>query len=110
MRRIPATAGLAKNAPSPTNVPVEREDGASKGRYRKVIDGNAADMTYSRAGDKLIIIDHTEVPTPLRFHLGPCRRIVGPCSSSGLSVRPGSRFGAYPRFQGAPIHVVSSLY
>lgn len=31
-----------------------------------VIDGNEAEMTYSRAGDELIIIDHTEVPAVLR--------------------------------------------
>jgi predicted GNAT family acetyltransferase len=63
----PANAEQEKNAPSPTDVRVEREDnGASKGRYRLVVDGNEAEMTYSRAGDKLIIIDHTEVPTALR--------------------------------------------
>ena len=45
---------------------IERDDGASKGRYRLVIDGAEAAMTYSRAGDKLIIIDHTEVPAALR--------------------------------------------
>ena len=31
-----------------------------------VIDGVEAEMTYSRAGDGLIIIDHTEVPAALR--------------------------------------------
>ncbi|CUX57949.1 Acetyltransferase protein [Agrobacterium fabrum str. J-07] len=45
---------------------VEREDGASKGRYRIVVDGHEAEMTYSRAGQKLIIIDHTDVPVALR--------------------------------------------
>jgi predicted GNAT family acetyltransferase len=45
---------------------VEREDGASKGRYRLVVDGVEAEMTYSRAGENLIIIDHTEVPAALR--------------------------------------------
>ncbi len=49
-----------------TDGPVEREDGASKGRYRIVIDDAEAEMTYSRAGDGLIIIDHTEVPAALR--------------------------------------------
>ena len=49
-----------------TDGPVEREDGASKGRYRIVINGAEAEMTYSRAGDGLIIIDHTEVPAVLR--------------------------------------------
>ena len=45
---------------------VEREDGATKGRYRLVVDGIEAEMTYSRAGKGLIIIDHTEVPAALR--------------------------------------------
>jgi uncharacterized protein len=41
---------------------VQREDGDSKGRYRIVVDGVEAEMTYSRAGKGLIIIDHTSVP------------------------------------------------
>lgn len=45
---------------------VEREDTASKGRYRILVDGVEAEMTYSRAGEGLIIIDHTEVPAALR--------------------------------------------
>ncbi|MCF6101660.1 DUF5996 family protein [Mesorhizobium muleiense] len=45
---------------------VEREDTASKGRYRMLVDGVEAEMTYSRAGEGLIIIDHTEVPAALR--------------------------------------------
>jgi predicted GNAT family acetyltransferase len=45
---------------------VEREDGTSKGRYRLVIDGVEAEMTYSRVNDALIIIDHTDVPAALR--------------------------------------------
>jgi predicted GNAT family acetyltransferase len=62
----PPDAELAKDAPSMIDRPVEREDGASKGRYRIVIDGAEAEMTYSRAGNGLIIIDHTEVPAVLR--------------------------------------------
>lgn len=37
-----------------------------RGRYRLVVDGVEAEMTYSRAGEGLIIIDHTEVPSALR--------------------------------------------
>lgn len=44
---------------------VEREDCASKGRYRIVVDGHEAEMTYSRAGQKLVIIDHTDAPAAL---------------------------------------------
>jgi predicted GNAT family acetyltransferase len=49
-----------------TEEKVEREDGASKGRYRLLVNGVEAEMTYSRAGKGLIIIDHTEVPAVLR--------------------------------------------
>ena len=48
------------------NETVEREDSPSKGRYRLVINGTEEEMTYSRAGDGLIIIDHTEMPAALR--------------------------------------------
>ncbi len=54
-----------KAAPSASEE-VEREDGTGKGRYRIVVDGVEAEMTYSRAGKQLIIIDHTDVPVALR--------------------------------------------
>lgn len=44
---------------------IKREEGESKGRYWIVVDGHEAEMTYSRAGEKLIIIDHTGVPEAL---------------------------------------------
>jgi predicted GNAT family acetyltransferase len=62
----PHSALQGPGAAATMDVPVEREDGASKGRYRLIIDGHEAEMTYSRAGDGLIIIDHTEVPAALR--------------------------------------------
>ena len=52
-------AELAKNAPSSADEKVEREDGASKGRYRLVIEGAEA------ASDDLVAA-HTEVPAALR--------------------------------------------
>lgn len=52
--------------PLPDDAEVARNDGPSKGRYFLVIDGVEAEMTYSRAGDGIIIIDHTEVPPALR--------------------------------------------
>jgi uncharacterized protein len=45
---------------------IEREEGETKGRYVIRLDGSQAEMTYSRAGAGLIIIDHTEVPQALR--------------------------------------------
>ena len=45
---------------------ITREDGPTKGRYVARVDGidAEAELTYSRAGPKLIIADHTEVPDP----------------------------------------------
>ena len=42
------------------------EEGASKGRYLYRADGAEAAMTFSKAGAKLVIIDHTEVPDAFR--------------------------------------------
>lgn len=50
---------------------IHREDGESKGRYVIRHNGHEAEMTYSKAGAKLIIIDHTGVPDALNgFGLG----------------------------------------
>ncbi len=48
------------------NIQIEREETDSKGRYFIRLDGEEAEMTYSRAGAALIIIDHTGVPDALR--------------------------------------------
>lgn len=45
---------------------IHREEGETKGRYWTVVDGHTAEMTYSRAGQAMIIIDHTGVPDALR--------------------------------------------
>jgi predicted GNAT family acetyltransferase len=45
---------------------ITREDTASGGRYATELDGHDAEMTFSRASPKLIIIDHTEVADALR--------------------------------------------
>lgn len=42
------------------------EDGASKGRYVYRADGAEAEMTFSKAGTRLVIIDHTGVPDSMR--------------------------------------------
>lgn len=62
----PADAAVPTNASSSASGTVEREDGPTKGRYRMIIEGVEAEMTYSRAGEGLIIIDHTDVPSALR--------------------------------------------
>ncbi|MFC3127487.1 DUF5996 family protein [Pseudoroseomonas globiformis] len=70
---------------------VEREDGVTKGRYRIVVDGIEAEMTYSRAGRGLIIIDHTEVPMALRGRrLGErlVRQAVEDARQDGIAIIP----------------------
>ena len=47
-------------------IEIKREQGATKGRYMAVVDGHEAEMTYTRSGESLIIIDHTSVPDALR--------------------------------------------
>lgn len=44
---------------------VEREEGATKGRYFVRVGDHLAEMTYTRIGNSGIIIDHTEVPQAL---------------------------------------------
>lgn len=42
------------------------EDGGSKGRYVYRAEGAEAEMTFTRAGEGLVIIDHTGVPDAFR--------------------------------------------
>lgn len=44
---------------------IRREETPGGGRYHAVVSGHTAEMTYSRAGDAIIIIDHTYVPSAL---------------------------------------------
>lgn len=54
---------------------ITREDGPKGGRYVTIINGDEAEMTYSRAGATRIIIDHTGVPDSMRG-LGVGKRLV----------------------------------
>lgn len=49
-----------------SEIVINREDGANGGRYVTVVNGDEAEMTYSRAGATRIIIDHTGVPDSMR--------------------------------------------
>ncbi len=76
---------------TPEELTIEREEGASKGRYTVRLDGAEAEMTYSRAGDSMIIIDHTEVPDSMRGRsVGQAlvRRAVEDARAEGRSVVP----------------------
>lgn len=66
-RRVRSADAAGPGSPSVSEDGVVlREDGAAKGRYHLTVAGSEAEMTYSRAGAGMIIIDHTEVPTALR--------------------------------------------
>ncbi|GHG33485.1 DUF5996 family protein [Paracoccus aerius] len=70
---------------------VVREDGPSKGRYILEIAGNQGVMTYSRAGEAMIIIDHTEVPAALRGRkVGErlVRQAVDDAREAGIAIVP----------------------
>lgn len=47
---------------------ITREDAPTRGRYVARVEGidAEAELTYSRAGPNLIIVDHTEVPDAFR--------------------------------------------
>jgi predicted GNAT family acetyltransferase len=76
---------------------IAREEGDSKGRYVFAADGAEAEMTYSKAGEKLIIIDHTEVPGAFRGQgLGVALvvRAVADARAAGKYVLPLCPFAA----------------
>ena len=49
-----------------TEIDIRREDGETGGRWVAVVDAHEAQAVYSRVNDKLVIIDHTDVPDALR--------------------------------------------
>lgn len=76
---------------TPEELLIEREEGPSKGRYVARLDGAEAEMTYSRAGETMIIIDHTEVPNAIRGRsVGRAlvRRAVEDARAEGRSIVP----------------------
>ncbi len=71
---------------------IEREDSETKGRYvARSTDGAEAELTFSRAGEELIIIDHTEVPDAMAgrgLGLKLVERAVADARSSGVRIIP----------------------
>lgn len=75
------------------------EETGSKGRYvtRPDPDGPEAEMTYSRAGESLLIIDHTGVPDEYRGQdvgLALVTRAVEDARAKGLRILPLCPFAA----------------
>jgi predicted GNAT family acetyltransferase len=103
----PPDAAQAGSAASVLDAAVEREDGPSKGRYRLIVDGVEAEMTYSRAGEGLIIIDHTEVPAALRGRkIGErlVRQAIEDARRDGVAIIPlcpfaKAQIGRHPEWQ-----------
>lgn len=77
---------------------ITREDTDSKGRYVfRLGDQPDAEMTFSKAGDSLIIIDHTEVPDALRgtgAGVALVTRGVEDARAAGLKILPLCPFAA----------------
>lgn len=71
---------------------IKVEEGISKGRYLLVSGGGAvAEMTFSKAGEHLLIIDHTEVPDAFRGQRAGVRlvsRAVEDARISGKKILP----------------------
>ena len=85
---------------------IERTDGASGGAYRVDVDGHMAEMTFSRASEHMIIIDHTEVPQALRGRGVGDRlvaRAVHDARAEGFTIFPLCPFAA-SRFRKHPEH------
>ncbi|MEO0343746.1 MAG: GNAT family N-acetyltransferase [Pseudomonadota bacterium] len=74
------------------------EETDTKGRYvLSIDDGPEAELTYSRAGAELMIIDHTGVPDAYRgqgIGLKLVSRAVEDARASGLKIMPLCPFAA----------------
>ncbi len=73
------------------------EDGATKGRYVYRAGGSEAEMTFTRAGAGLWIIDHTGVPDAFRGEgVGAAlvARAVADALAAGVSILPLCPFAA----------------
>ncbi len=82
-----------------TSPAITHELTGSKGRYatRPEPDGPEAELTYSRASDKLIIIDHTGVPDEYRggnVGLALVQRAVEDARVKGYKILPLCPFAA----------------
>jgi uncharacterized protein len=91
VRRKQKSERKIMSKPSPDDLPIERDEGPSKGRYVVRLDGTEAEMTYSRAGETMIIIDHTDVPDAMRgrsVEQALVRRAIEDARAEGRSIVP----------------------
>ncbi len=76
---------------------VRLEDTGTKGRYVFRRDGAEAEMTFTRAGTALVIIDHTDVPDAFRgqgIGLALVTRAVEDARAAGVKILPLCPFAA----------------
>ena len=92
---------------NPQDLQIERQEGETKGRYVVRLDGVHAEMTWSRAGETMIIIDHTGVPDAMRGRsVGQAlvRRAVKDARAEDRSILPlcpfaKAQFSRHPEWQ-----------
>jgi predicted GNAT family acetyltransferase len=95
-----------------SNVPeasftIEHTAGDTKGYYTVELNGARAQMTYSKAGNSMIIIDSTEVPDAMRgkkVGVALVFRAVEDARSSGKKIMPlcpfaKAQFARHPEWQ-----------
>ncbi len=75
------------------NIDISLEDHGKKGRYVLRPEGTAeeAELTFSRASDSLVIVDHTGVPDAFRgrgYGKVLAERIVADARKSGFKIVP----------------------
>lgn len=73
------------------------DEGPSKGRYTYRVGDDEACMTFSKAGDRLLIIDHTEVPAAFRGQgvgVALVGRAVADARAAGKEITPLCPFAA----------------
>ncbi|MEM6678681.1 MAG: GNAT family N-acetyltransferase [Pseudomonadota bacterium] len=76
-----------------TDVTITLEDGESKGRYVAAVPDSAetAELTFSRAGEAMLIVDHTGVPDALRgrgLAAALAARVVEDARAAGKRIVP----------------------
>jgi predicted GNAT family acetyltransferase len=83
---------------SDQQIAIEIEETDTKGRYlHRAASGEVAEMTYSKAGAHLLIIDHTGVPDAFRgqgIGLALVARAVDDARASGRKIMPLCPFAA----------------
>lgn len=74
-----------------TSFTIQLETSDTKGRYVVELNGAKAEMTYSKAGDSMIIIDSTAVPDAMRGQkvgVALVARAVEDARSTGKKIIP----------------------